>query len=573
MQADSIMKDCLPIKRDAMPMTQNDTKSGSTGEEDAPGDKVPIEEWGPWQQPRDTEAVVGVSPEKLLKEKPIPEQGRKTDRRLSEGDMRSIDGKQSPSPRSRLDDSHILSSGPQAGTYGSNSPPHDPGNERICIKSRRDDRQYSSPPVQPVCGPDSRVPSEELGGQGQAAALGPIPLPPEPIPPSLCVLPSEAHMPQLDGSGGDVEMQDEPVEDCWGDAPIEEASVADMHRQNSTAWEDRARNYLEGSNSFSPLGAAAPHSELSSRYTELQLPGSPPGGPTSEHGHSYLDFGITGAIRPTAEGLDGVVEHRDSPHAASTKQHKTTPGLFQPPRDVDLSDTTAWARPLVQAQPLPPQPGSRLWPGQKRTRQAESSGQEQEPVIDFSQFVRPARRSRPDSDDHVPEYLMERFMKVLQDQGEESARVFLRQMKSREDRPLQSWRQNGNRSATKKSAFRTRVASRKFGPPTIAPSTPRPSRRGQGREQGISIDSIFHPSENDPYGGILAFGRLETPNGAVIAEDPSAYGITEIRNARGVRVMRSSSSRARSDGGQSPALNRHVIDIHIDDDLAGAAEA
>lgn len=167
---------------------------------------------------------------------------------------------------------------------------------------------------------------------------------------------------------------------------------------------------------------------------------------------------------------------------------------------------------------------------------------------------------------------MESFMKVLEDQGEESARVFLRQMKSRDDRPLQSWRQVGNRSATRQSAPGTRFASRSFAPPTFAPSTPRPSRRGQGREQRISIDSIFYPSDNDPYGGILAFGRLETPDGAVIAEDPSAYGITEIRNARGIRVMRSSSSRVHSDENQSPALNRHVIDIHIDDDLAGAAE-
>ncbi|KAK7745864.1 hypothetical protein SLS53_002582 [Cytospora paraplurivora] len=567
------MKDRFPIEPDAMPRKQNESQSGSTGEEDAPGDKVPIEEWGPWQQPRDTEAVEGVSPEKLLKETPIPEQGRVNDRRLSEGDMRSIDGKKSPSPCSRSDDSHVLSSGPQAGTHESESPPHDPGSERTFIKSRSDDRQSSSPPMQPVYGPDSRVPSEGLGGQGQAADLGPKPLPPEPVSPSSRVLPFEAYVPQLDGSGDDVEMQDELVEDCWGDAPIEEASVADMHRQVSTAWEDRARNYLEVIDSSSPPGAAASPSELSFRYTELQVPGSPPGGgPSSEHGHSYLNFGITGAIRPTAGGLDGAVEHRDSPHVASTKQYKTTPGLFQPPINVDASDTTAWVRPHLQAQPLPPQTGSRLWPGQKRSRQADAPGQEQEPVVDFAQFVRPVRRSRPDSDDHVPEYLMEPFMKVLEDQGEESARVFLRNMKSREDRPLQSWRQSGNSSATRKSAHGTRLASRKFAPPTIVPSTPRPSRRGQGREQRISIDSIFHPSENDPNGGILAFGRLETPNGAVIAEDPSAYGITEIRNARGVRVMRSSSSRARSDDDQSPALNRHVIDIHIDDDLAGAAE-
>lgn len=164
-------------------------------------------------------------------------------------------------------------------------------------------------------------------------------------------------------------------------------------------------------------------------------------------------------------------------------------------------------------------------------------------------------------------------MEILESQGELNARKFLERMRSRSAQPRLS-RRKGQRVTIQPTTHGPSADSlNNFTSPADAPYTPHRSGRGKRRGQAMTAESIFDPPEDDPYGGSLAFRRLETRDGTVIAEDPGVYGITEIRNAMGIRVARGSSSHAHSgDDSQTPTLNKQVIDIHIDDDLVGAAE-
>ncbi|ROW02450.1 hypothetical protein VMCG_06123 [Cytospora schulzeri] len=195
----------------------------------------------------------------------------------------------------------------------------------------------------------------------------------------------------------------------------------------------------------------------------------------------------------------------------------------------------------------------------------------------------PVEASQPSSDDHVPDHLMEALlsrreellrlvgpaMEAQLSQGE----GFLGLMEPREARPRKS-RQKGQEHTGQTTIPREIIDNLNslFTAAADTPHTPHRSRRRKRRGQSTSYRSIFDPPEDDPYGGSLAFQRLKNKDGVMIVDGPGAYGITEIRNAMGVRVAKGSSSRGHSEDNQTPTLNKQVIDIHIDDDLVGAAE-
>lgn len=145
------------------------------------------------------------------------------------------------------------------------------------------------------------------------------------------------------------------------------------------------------------------------------------------------------------------------------------------------------------------------------------------------------------SDDygHVPEYLLEEFMGVLELRGEQEALRFLRQAKARGSQESPNSRQL------------------------------RHGQSGAGRRVKVpSLDDVFNPGDNDVQNHALAFGNLRSGDFA-ITDDPAAFGITEIRNVRN-QVVFHRRRVSHNDNNTGPAL---AIDIHIEDDLVGAAEA
>lgn len=149
--------------------------------------------------------------------------------------------------------------------------------------------------------------------------------------------------------------------------------------------------------------------------------------------------------------------------------------------------------------------------------------------------------TRPDDDGHVPEYLLDEFMAILAQSGEQEALRFLRESKAKAAGESQ-----GSGSSRRKR--RTAITGM---------SDESPKRRAQG----FTLDDIFSSGDDEPYGGM----------DAVIDDDLQAFGITEIKNASG-QIMARVSSRRGDNVNSSPALNR-TVDIHIEDDLVGAAES
>lgn len=554
----SIMNDDDPIEPDlnsvnlTTPATQD--VPGSTGEEDAPGDEVLYEEWTASQKQQDTEEFVmfpeGVEVhESLPNEVPTPEQSRKPGRRLSEGEIISLDDEQSALAHSRFDDGHAIFSQPQAGGGPSSTTPCDLDNEQASSSRLRSDRiqSWSASP--------------QLGSEPSAStAVRSRPLPPlstHPTPDALPNPPFAAYKPQPADSEDDVKMQDVPVQDLWSNSQVDEIILASEPTRATSSWRDRAKKFLEGSTSWKPPGAEPSNTPAQG----------------SARASSSIQRGL---------GLDRVLDLRGG----------RNPGVNPVPHQADGLATT-------------PRTESGIWfrRGQKRSRQADAAGEDepveseqrglrkkivqwpsstggygpgQDSVVPPPLFINshpPAGASQPSSDDHVPDHLMEPFMEILESQGEVNARKFLGRMRSRSAQPRLS-RQKGQRVTIQPTTHGPSADSlNNFTSPADAPYTPHRSGRGKRRGQAMTAESIFDPPEDDPYGGSLAFRRLETRDGMVIAEDPGVYGITEIRNAMGIRVARGSASHAHSgDDSQTPTLNKQVIDIHIDDDLVGAAE-
>lgn len=567
----SIMNEDVPIEPDLnsvnliTPATQE--VPGSTGEEDAPGDEVPYEEWRASQKQQDTGEFVmfqegGELPEKLPSEVPTPEKGRNPDRRLSQGgDIMSVDDEQSPLTHSRSDDGHAIFSQSQEGSVPSYPPPYDPDYEQASSSQPRSDRlQFSFPsPPQPGSEPSTQARLEEASGLIPSAAVRARPLPPLPTYPAPGALPDApfaAYKPQPAVSEDDVEMQNAPIQNFWGNARVEEGSVANTPTQaTTTSWRHRAKRFLEGSTSWDPSGAEPPNTPAQGNARA----------PSTRRGSRFR------RVLELRRGESSVV----SPAPLQADGQATTP---------------------------PTQSGFRFCRGQKRSRQADAAG-EDEPVDSEQRSTTKQKlqwppstggyapgqestvptsplpsstllveASQPSSDDYVPDHLMEPFMEILESQGEVNARKFLRRMRSRSAPPRVS-RKKGQGITNQPTTYVPSADNlNNFLSPADAPYTPHRSGREKHHGQAINFESIFDPPEDDPYGGSLAFRRLKTRDGAVIAEDPGVYGITEIRNAMGIRVARGTSSRAYSDDNQTPTLNKQVIDIHIDDDLAGAAE-
>lgn len=157
--------------------------------------------------------------------------------------------------------------------------------------------------------------------------------------------------------------------------------------------------------------------------------------------------------------------------------------------------------------------------------------------------------AQPGDDGHVPEYLLDEFMEILEIGGEQEALRFLRESKAKAAQQSQG---------SDQSRRKRRTAIR-----GMNDTSPRE------RTERFALDDIFEPRDDDPYGDHLAFGRMHNNMDIGIDDDPSDFGIMEIKNERG-QIMARGSSRDNVDS--SPVLNR-TIEIHIDDDLVGAAES
>ncbi|KUI56400.1 hypothetical protein VP1G_03722 [Cytospora mali] len=191
------------------------------------------------------------------------------------------------------------------------------------------------------------------------------------------------------------------------------------------------------------------------------------------------------------------------------------------------------------------------------------------PFSNLAQHTVPAEASQPSPDDYIPDHMIEPFIDILQSQGHhEVAHMFLRQMRSQR----KILRTSGQRNTTNPRTSGLSVARSNFTSSVDAPNAPRRSGIGHHHDKSSSLQSIFDSPDGDPDSQVPAFHRLLTIDGAVIADDPGVYGITEIWNSKGVMVAKGSSSRTHNDNDQTPTLNRQVIDIHIDDDLVGAAK-
>lgn len=160
-----------------------------------------------------------------------------------------------------------------------------------------------------------------------------------------------------------------------------------------------------------------------------------------------------------------------------------------------------------------------LWQLRQPTGPAQSASGTQ--TANPTQSAQLPGTTQPADDGHVPEYLLDQFMEILELSGEQEALRFLRESKAKAARESQR--------------------------------SDRSQRKRRNAMPGMSDES--HMSSMD----------------RVVDGDLSAFGITQIQNAGG-QIMVAGSSRRRENANSSPALNR-IIEIHIDDDLVGAAES
>lgn len=230
-----------------------------------------------------------------------------------------------------------------------------------------------------------------------------------------------------------------------------------------------------------------------------------------------------------------VMQERGIPHAGLPEvtaeeiqefrqQYRSMPALSWP-RDAQLQDDLV--RPAIQAMKILGTSLARLWQHRRSTGRA---GSAQLPGT-----------TQSDDDGHVPEYLLGEFMAILQLRGEQEALRFLQESKAK----AAGQSQGSGQSRRKRSG-------------------------AVKRDEVFSLDDVFNPGNDDIHGSALAFGNMRSGD-IVIDDDPATFGITEIRNAGG-EVMFDARRRVSNNNNSSPALNR-TIDIHVDDDLVGAAEA
>jgi hypothetical protein len=206
-------------------------------------------------------------------------------------------------------------------------------------------------------------------------------------------------------------------------------------------------------------------------------------------------------------------------------------------RDDQLQDDQV--RPIIQAMKVLGTSLEKLWRHRKGKEPVQSAS--------GSQSVNPAQSSqtpgatRPDDDGYVPEYLLDEFMKLLETSGEAEALRWLRDSKA-------------------KAAEESRGSGQSWGS----------GKGGRTRNRVFSVDDMFNPDDDDDEASAAAFGKIRTGD-ILIDDDPAAFGIAEIRNGRG-QVVYGSGFRRRDNNTNPPALNR-TVDIHINVDLVGAAEA
>lgn len=242
-----------------------------------------------------------------------------------------------------------------------------------------------------------------------------------------------------------------------------------------------------------------------------------------------------------------VMQKRGNPHAGLPEvtaeeiqefclQYRSMPALKWA-RDAQLQDDLV--RPTIQAMKILGLSLAKLWRRRKSTGRAQSAS--------GTRSAKPAGSARlpgttqSDDDGHVPEYLLDEFMEILEVRGEQEALRWLRESKAK----AAGESQGSGQSRRKRSSAGL-------------------------RDQVFSLDDMFNPGDDDVQNSAVAFGNLRSGD-IVIDDDPAAFGITEIRNARG-QVVFDSRRRVSNNNNSTPALNR-MVDIHIDDDLVGAAEA
>lgn len=516
---------------------------------------------------------------------PTPEQGRSPKRRLSEGDTMSMDGKQSPPTNSRTEDSQALYIHPQAGVY---QPIHDGSNFGQAFPPLPSSGLYQPPFSQPQVGlyplyssfadthpewADSAASSSlylhpemgsEASGHEPSATIGTRPLASPRPPRSLSSLrnyatpgaqtagfSSAANMSQTAAAEGDLEEQDTQIENPWDDAHMDDSLVVKAATQDITSWRNRADRSPREGRSRKQLGAEAsgPPAEANSEVpsSSRRLFGL----------HRILEVRRGG--RPVANPAPLREDVQAQPPPAR--------GEFRSPRgqkrgrEADTLEQSAHVGTEQRSTAL--ETPRKHWSKDRHNARRSSVGQ----TGQSSRSAPPTQSAEADqsgSYDHVPDRLMGPFMEILLKQGEVAARKFLKE------------------STTESPRQRTWAVKRKS--KTKPPTKPRGSAMSQPdymdhvtqKPHGLhaSYDEVFNPSYNDPYGGSAAFCRMESLDGTVIADDPGVYGIGKIQNANGVTVARALSRRGgHSEDHQTPRLNKKVVDIHIDDDLVGAAQA
>lgn len=243
-----------------------------------------------------------------------------------------------------------------------------------------------------------------------------------------------------------------------------------------------------------------------------------------ELGHSY-----SGLPEVTAEEIQDF-----------RQQYRSMPALRWSQDAVQLREDLA--RSIIQAMKLLGSSLEQLWQHRQPTGPAQSASGTRS--ADPAEPAQLPGTTQSDDDGHVPEYLLHEFMSILELNGEQEALRFLRESKAR---AIQG-SQGSSQSQRKRS---------------------QPGRRSQA----FSLDEVFAPGDDDIYGGALAFGPMRSGD-IEINDDLAAFGITEIRNARGEIMVGHSSRRhiSNNNNNSRPALNR-TIEIHVEDDLVGAAES
>ncbi|KAL1862942.1 hypothetical protein Daus18300_008273 [Diaporthe australafricana] len=199
-------------------------------------------------------------------------------------------------------------------------------------------------------------------------------------------------------------------------------------------------------------------------------------------------------------------------------QYRSTPVLFWP-REYEISDTHATV--ALQALKLRGLSLTELGLVTQPTNPTQSATDT--PTLRGSGH--PGGAAQPGHDGHAPEYLLDRFIERYE-------------------------------------ATRTHEGF----PPNPAASRARAM---------LAAGRGFQPRDDDAHGGALASGPVRSIV-IQIDDDPADFGITEItcRNARGETIVSRSARRpAQNNGNNSLALNTEIIDIHIEDDLVGAAES